>query len=427
MVGLTPKASAAAGPDVAQQQAQHKLVTQSQDGMLLRDPTLSVLAIGLDDVETVRIAQENRLRILMAGAIEDDGTVKADKDGKIRGVALAADDPIVILLMGQLEALKQIEEISTKALQKQLRHHLLYPWIKAQVGLGDKQTARLLHAIGDPYWNDLHDRPRTVSELWSYCGLAPEHHNLPAGQSCVDAHGTGASGAKPAADHSPSVTPGCAVGGSNDNDTGQNDLGTQADHAGVATNLPAGLTTHDTQRRFASGIKPAADRSSLDTHQGVVGGSNDSDTGHLDLDAHGTRAGVARRRKRGEKANWSTEAKTRTYLIAEACMKQLRKPCVRDEGAQFAVHVEGCACSPYRLTYDYAREKYADSVHLIACARCGPKGKPAQPESPLSDGHKHMRAMRLVMKGDRTHAGILIGLWRESKRLYEQQPGKETK
>lgn len=104
-------------------------------------------------------------------------------------------------------------------------------------------------------------------------------------------------------------------------------------------------------------------------------------------------------RRRGEKGNWSPQIKMRTYLIAESCIKQAR--------------------SPYRSVYDAGREKYAEAVHGDECKRCGPSGKPAPAGSPLSDGHKHMRAMRLVSKE------ILRDLWIEARAL-RGHPERET-
>jgi hypothetical protein len=96
-------------------------------------------------------------------------------------------------------------------------------------------------------------------------------------------------------------------------------------------------------------------------------------------------------RRRGEKANWNATLKMRAFLIAESCIKQME--------------------SPYRVVYDEARAKYADSIHVEECKRCGPSGKPAQPDSSLSDGHKHARAMRLVAKT------FLKDLWSEARRV----------
>jgi len=123
--------------------------------------------------------------------------------------------------------------------------------------------------------------------------------------------------------------------------------------------------------------------------------------------------GIAPHRRKGHKSNWSDGAKMRTFLIAEACLKQLKAPCKNEDGT--VTHKPGCACSPYRLVYDAARAKYAESVHRTECKRCGPSGKPALVGSPLSPGHKHGRAMRLVSKE------ILLDLWLEGKRLHESK------
>jgi hypothetical protein len=69
------------------------------------------------------------------------------------------------------------------------------------------------------------------------------------------------------------------------------------------------------------------------------------------------------------------EAKKRVYLIAEAMLK-----------------------AGNREEYDRARVRYAEAVHESPCARCGPAGHPALPGSPLSDGHKHARALRATGK-----------------------------
>lgn len=99
--------------------------------------------------------------------------------------------------------------------------------------------------------------------------------------------------------------------------------------------------------------------------------------------------GKAPRRQRGQQANWSTEAKTRAFLVAEGCVKA-----VGGETKSGAVKQR----SPYRDVYDAARAKHEGAVHKHECVRCGPSGKPAQPGSEISDGHAHARAMREVMK-----------------------------
>jgi hypothetical protein len=119
----------------------------------LLDPALALAADVLDDLERVRIANENRLRAL------------------ITVFGLDESHPDVGRLAGMVDTLGKLEHDATLQLQRQLRKHPLGPWVKAQRGVGEKQAARLLAAIGDPYWNTLHDRPRTVSELWAYSGM----------------------------------------------------------------------------------------------------------------------------------------------------------------------------------------------------------------------------------------------------------------
>ena len=84
----------------------------------------------------------------------------------------------------------------------------------------------------------------------------------------------------------------------------------------------------------------------------------------------------------------------RAFLVAESCIKQ--------------------SGTPHRAVYDATRAKYADALHAAECIRCGPKGKPAPIGSPLSDGHKHARALRAVAKE------VLKELWREARRIHEE-------
>lgn len=269
---------------------------------VLAAPLLALSADVLDDLEKVRIANQNRLRQLTRD--------ETDKDGEERGFGLTLDHPDVARLSGLVDALVKAEHDATLNLQRMVRKHPLGPWIKATRGIGEKQGARLLAAIGDPYWNDLHNRPRMVSELWAYTG----YHVLPAGQWWLDPHLFPASG-------------------------------------------------------------------------------NGGDPDQLSHGNHSVIVGVAATPKRGQRANWSATAKMRAHLIAESIVK---------------------AGGPYREVYDQGREKYADAVHKVDCKRCGPSGKPAPIGSPLSAGHQHARALRLVAKE------VLKGLWCEAKRLHEE-------
>lgn len=83
---------------------------------------------------------------------------------------------------------------------------------------------------------------------------------------------------------------------------------------------------------------------------------------------------VAARRRKGERANWSTTAKTRAYLIAESCIKQAK--------------------SPFRPVYDNRRARTAVT----------------HPDWTL--GHSHNDAMRIVAQA------ILKDLWRAARDIH---------
>ena len=127
------------------------------------DNLIMITSSTLDDIERTRISAENRLRQLTR--------TEVDSVGEERGFGMSLSDPGVAAQKAIVDSLSEIYKQQTKLLQKQMSQHPLGPWVKAQKGLGEKTVARLLAEIGDPYWNDLHDRPRTVSELWAYCGL----------------------------------------------------------------------------------------------------------------------------------------------------------------------------------------------------------------------------------------------------------------
>ena len=270
----------------------------------LLDPFLALSADVVGDLEAVRVANENRLRQLTRTG--------ADKDGEERGFGLDATHPDVARLTAIVELIGRAEHDAVLQLQRAMRRHALGPWVRSTVGIGEKQAARLLAAIGDPYWNTLHDRPRTVSELWAFCGF----HTLPCGQGRSDAQTSTAAG----------------------------------------------------------------------------GQTGSSDPGQRALDTHRTSARVAARRQRGQKDNWSAAAKMRAYLVAESCIKQAR--------------------SPYRPVYDARRAATSERVHAVACVRCGPSGKPAQPGTAWSAGHQHADALRIVAKR------ILRDLWRAARDLH---------
>ena len=139
-----------------------KVLAMPTPGTSLSDPFLALAADVLDDAERTRIANENRLRQLTRS--------ETDSDGEERGFGLDDSHPDVARLAALVDMLKQIEHQAGLNLNRLLRQHPLGPWVKAQKGIGEKQAARLLAVIGDPYVNEQTGEIRTVSQLWAYCG-----------------------------------------------------------------------------------------------------------------------------------------------------------------------------------------------------------------------------------------------------------------
>lgn len=262
-----------------------KVVATPRHCASLADPGLGIAAEIVDDLERTRIANENRLRQLTRMTI--------DSDGLLRGRCYSPIDKDIERITALVEGLKRTEHEAVLHLQRVVRVHPLGIWGKQIRGVGDKQLARLLAVIGDPYIREIAQtemvdgervvvgvtaEPRTVSALWAYTG-----YRVDEGQAC--------------------------------------------------------------------------------------------------------------RRKKGVQSNWSTVAKTRAFLIVEACLK--------------------AGGNPYRDAYDTRKAKTEGRTHAQDCVRCGPSGKPALTGSEWSAGHRHADAMRVAAKT------LLRDLWRESKRLHE--------
>lgn len=117
--------------------------------------------------------------------------------------------------------------------------------------------------------------------------------------------------------------------------------------------------------------------------------------------------GIAPRRRKGVQSAWSSPARMRAWLIAEAIVK---------------------AGGPYRTVYDEARAKADSAVHTVQCQNtlkpvggrpagsngCGTQAHPewGAPGSPLRDGHKAARARRAVAKA------VLRDLWSYMRLLH---------
>lgn len=238
------------------------------------DAVLLLYADTLTDIETTRIGMENRLRSLLS---EEDW-----------GKGVNPHLPEVAVLQALLAQLQGIEHGAELVLKRAMRAHPLGPWVKGTVGIGEKQGARLLAAIGDPA-----GRPN-VAKLWAYCGL---HVILPAG------HQSDETQLRLAAGEDPSASRG------------------QSTFEAHRTGAPTGSTSHPGDQPQSVPQDPIV-------------------------------AGVAPSRKKGQKANWSGAAKMRVYLVAESCIKQARSPYreVYDAGrVKYAesVHAHPCPrCGP---------------------------------------------------------------------------------
>ena len=135
---------------------------------------LHFAAEALYDVERARIASEGRLRSIIREELTSQGRnpneIKKPAGKKLTAWA-AAKMPSLDIYTLHTDALLGVEHSTELVLKGALRATPFGPWVKAQKGVGEKQAARLLAAIGDPLWNDLAQRPRRgPAELWQYCG-----------------------------------------------------------------------------------------------------------------------------------------------------------------------------------------------------------------------------------------------------------------
>lgn len=127
------------------------------------DVRIKLLSVSLDDAESVRISNENRLRQLTRS--------EPDEDGVVRGLGLSSENQIVKRFTRIVERFGDLEHDTILALQGEMKNHPLGEWLQATPGLGLKQGARLIATIAPVRWNPVEERERTVSELWSFAGL----------------------------------------------------------------------------------------------------------------------------------------------------------------------------------------------------------------------------------------------------------------
>ena len=130
----------------------------------LTDGSLRAISDTLDSVEALHLATSNRLRSLTS--------TWEMEDGRIYGSGLSTLLPEVALIESTTAALAEQVHACVLELKRRLPNSTFQLQLTNTKGVGEKQGARLIAAIGDPYWNGLEQRPRTVSELWAYCGYS---------------------------------------------------------------------------------------------------------------------------------------------------------------------------------------------------------------------------------------------------------------
>jgi hypothetical protein len=138
------------------------VTNEELDPGYLSDPLLNILAAQVDDLETARVANENRYRQLIR--------VGTDSDGLERGLGLPETDPEVMRAKMVLDGLHRVENQAISQMEAHMAASKWGPFLAQAPGVGEKSLARLLSAIGDPYWHVRDQKPRTVGQLWRYCG-----------------------------------------------------------------------------------------------------------------------------------------------------------------------------------------------------------------------------------------------------------------
>jgi hypothetical protein len=121
-----------------------------------------------DQYEALKLTLTSQYRALTSDYTE------GDKGGSF-GKGIPEDHPAAVSLAVHITAVEELEHQAELELKRAWRKHPVAAWAKDQVGLGERQMARLLAAVGDPCWNTRDDRPRRGPyELFAYCGYAPD-------------------------------------------------------------------------------------------------------------------------------------------------------------------------------------------------------------------------------------------------------------
>lgn len=109
---------------------------------------ITVLGEFVDDLEKVRIANDNRIRAMEMSDESGDLTESYAYE-RVSEIA---------------KGIKASEVDAIKALEQAMKQHPLGGWVVNTNGIGLKTSARFLASIGD------FDRFPNVAKLWAYCG-----------------------------------------------------------------------------------------------------------------------------------------------------------------------------------------------------------------------------------------------------------------
>jgi hypothetical protein len=119
---------------------------------------IGLLAERVNQLEEVRIADENRVRSITQSVGEHGG------DGR---------EALIDSLTSVNDGIKALENQSITELKRSMRRLPgVGDWVKNTPGLGEKTVGRLIGSIGNPAYNFTAGRVRRgPAELWAYCGL----------------------------------------------------------------------------------------------------------------------------------------------------------------------------------------------------------------------------------------------------------------
>jgi hypothetical protein len=125
-----------------------------------------------EDLQNTRIALSHRIGVM----------AKQNKKEKLWLTLSPGERAVAVAMIEDFEEAKaetqRLEAMVERKLVKAMKGHPLAGFIKATPGLGLASVARLLAQIKNPSWHSAENRPRTLDELYSYCGMGVESNGI---------------------------------------------------------------------------------------------------------------------------------------------------------------------------------------------------------------------------------------------------------